>query len=105
MTKRVYHTDPGNTVTGFYITDEADEYVLQIGETDVAPTGNLKTPLTLRSDGAWLGATDDVIKENEEKYLAANPDAVIVPTAEQQALTALAQQIADNDNNTQIYLH
>ena len=26
------------------------------------------------------------------------------PTAEQQALTALAQQIADNDNNTQTYL-
>lgn len=68
---------------------ESDDYIPTTGETDKIPQSGrngLYNPVW--QNGNWIG---DVTKPVE-------------PTAEQQALTALAQQIADSDkeNKTQL---
>ena len=93
MTKRVYRADSANTATGMAVIDVADDYVLQENETFTAPSGDLKTPLTL-TDGKWVGASDEVVAANEAAYLAANPDALQQPTAEQQQLAELIKSNA-----------
>lgn len=93
MVKRVYRNDTNNTVTGIAVEDVADDYVLLNAETFTAPPGDLKTPLKIGGDGTWSGASDTVIEANRTKYLADNPDAITKPSAEQEALTALATDV------------
>lgn len=84
-----------------------DDYIVQAGETEVKPTDGLYEPITW--DGAKWNGTDQAVwqaaqQAKYEAYIKEHPEEAPQPTAEQQALTVLAQQIADNDNNTQTYL-
>ncbi|MFC6170444.1 hypothetical protein [Loigolactobacillus jiayinensis] len=84
-----------------------DNYVVQAGETEIKPVDGLYEPVTW-SGTTWVGTDKEVWQAAQEaeqsEMLKEHPEEAPEPTAEQQALTALAQQIADNDNNTQTYL-
>lgn len=80
-----------------------DDYVAAIGETEIKPTDGLYEPITW--DGAKWNGTDQAVWQEAQQakykvYIKEHPEEAPQPTAEQQALTALAQQIADNDTNT-----
>lgn len=80
-----------------------DDYVAATGETEIKPTDGLYEPITW--DGAKWNGTDQAVwqaaqQAKYEAYIKEHPEEAPQPTAEQQALTALAQQIADNDTNT-----
>lgn len=83
-----------------------DDYIVQAGETEVKPTDGLYEPITFPTDDAtaWVGTDQAVWQAAQDaayqEYLKEHPEDAPQPTAEQQALTALAQQIADNDTNT-----
>ncbi|WP_035456929.1 hypothetical protein [Loigolactobacillus coryniformis] len=83
-----------------------DDYVAAAGETEIKPADGLYEPVTFPTDDAtaWVGTDQAVWQAAQDaayqEYLKEHPEAAPQPTAEQQALTALAQQIADNDTNT-----
>ncbi|ANK66601.1 hypothetical protein [Loigolactobacillus backii] len=84
-----------------------DNYVVQAGETEINPDNGLYEPVTWNGT-TWIGTDKAVWQAAQDAanqaYLKEHPEEAPQTTAEQQALTALAQQIADNDNNTQTYL-
>lgn len=107
MTKVVYMYDQtSREFKGSKLVDD-DNYVVQAGETEIKPTDGLYEPVTWTGT-EWVGTDKEVWQEAQDAtnqaYLKEHPELAPHPTAEQQALTALAQQIADNDTNTQTYL-
>lgn len=80
-----------------------DDYVATAGETEIKPTDGLYEPVTWTGTD-WIGTDKAVWQAAQDAanqaYLKEHPEETPQPTAEQQALTALAQQIADNDTNT-----
>lgn len=107
MTKVVYMYDyTSREFKGSKIIDD-DNYVAQAGETEINPTDGLYVPVTWNGT-TWIGTDQAVWQAAQEaeqsEMLKEHPELAPQPSNEQQALTALAQQIADNDNNTQIYL-
>lgn len=110
MTKVIYLYDKtSREFQGSKLVD--DNYVVQAGETEIKPVDGLYEPVTFPTDDAtaWVGTEQSVWQAAQDAanqaYLKEHPELAPQPTAEQKALTALAQQIADNDNNTQTYLH
>lgn len=107
MTKAVYMYDQtSREFKGSKLVDD-DNYVVQAGETEIKPTDGLYEPVTWNGTD-WIGTDKEVWQAAQDAanqaYLKEHPELAPQPSAEQQALTALAQQIADNDNNTQTYL-
>lgn len=105
MTKAVYMYDQtSREFKGSKLVD--DNYVVQAGETEIKPVDGLYEPVTFPNDDAtaWVGTEQSVWQAAQqakyEAYTKEHPEEAPQPTAEQQALTALAQQIADNDTNT-----
>lgn len=105
MTKAVYVYDQtSREFQGSKPVD--DDYVVQAGETEIKPADGLYEPITFPTDNAtaWIGTDQAVWQAAQDatyqEYLKEHPEDAPQPTAEQQALTALAQQIADNDTNT-----
>lgn len=84
-------------------TIDDDNYVVQSGETEIKPADGLYQPATWTGT-TWIGTDKAVWQAAQDaanqEYLKEHPEDAPQPTAEQQALTALAQQIADNDTNT-----
>ncbi|MFC6170344.1 hypothetical protein [Loigolactobacillus jiayinensis] len=103
--KAIYLYDTtSRTFQGSKLVD--DDYVATAGETEIKPTDGLYEPITFPTDDAtaWVGTDKAVWQAAQDAanqaYLKEHPEEAPQPTAEQQALTALAQQIADNDTNT-----
>ena len=101
MSKTLYIYDP--TKHDYHTDIVADDYVLQANETFTKPADGLYEPITWTGTD-WIG-TDKAIWQaaqdaKQAELLKTHPELAPQPTAEQQALTALAQQIADNDTNT-----
>lgn len=84
MSKIVWSFDDQNKLIGNGKT-ATDDYVLGQNETEVAPPSGLFELVWTGTE--WTGKT-------AAEWLAANP-VTSEPTTEQQALTAIAQQVAD----------
>ena len=90
MGKTIYVADQQGLYVGS--CDVGDDYELQWGESFTPPDGELKNAKL--EDGSWIEASS--VPEIQSSS-GSNP------TAEQQAITALAQQIADlTETNTQL---
>ena len=91
----IYHYDPVTMIFDQTIMVEKVTDQLQASTTTVSPNNVVQPAKWDPAAQKWIGQSiDDWHAQNN------NQEAAPQPTAEQQALTALAQQIADNDTNT-----
>lgn len=86
-----------------------DDYQLQANETWIKPADGLYEPLKFDPEKqTWVGDDpNEWLKQHQadyEAYLKEHPEEAPQPSDEQQAITALAQQIADGDADTQNHI-
>lgn len=86
-----------------------DDYQLQKYETWIKPTDGLYEPIKFDPDSQkWIGTDKDVFLTAHQKeydaYLKKHPEEAPQPSNEQQAITALAQQIADGNASTESHI-
>lgn len=87
--KLIYQYTDDGTVTGTSVV--ADNYQPVTGETFTLPPAGLNTPLK------YDVGTDKFIGADEPEVITQGP--VVRPTAEQESLTAIAQQMANQQQH------
>lgn len=94
MTKVIYMYDQTSREFKGLKTIDDDNYVVQVGETEIKPTDGLYEPIVFKDDSTeWAGTDKEVWQAAQDaeqaEILKEHPELVPQPTAEQQQLSDL----------------